>query len=347
MIVTPETRRMSVSTSPVTPDHILQSGFAWWGSKTLLSAIDLGVFSELAAAGSLRGDELRDRLGLHPRGARDFFDALVALEFLEREDGRYRNTPATDAFLDRAKPAYVGDFLQMAGNRPTWHGLSAALRTGEPQHEGVGGDDFFDAVYPDPEKVGEFLRAMSANSAGTAQALATGFPWADVASLADIGCAEGMVPATLAHEHPHLDCVGFDLPVVRPHFERFAERAGVGDRVRFRAGDFFTDPLPHADVLILGHVLHDFDLERKRLLLAKAYDALSEGGSLIVYETLIDDDRREHAFGLLMSLNMLVESRGGFDFTGADCQSWMADAGFTTSRVEHLVGPVWMVVATK
>lgn len=338
---------MPVTAEPVAPDQILQLGFAWWGSKTLHSAIELGLFSELARAGALNAAELCDRLDLHPRGARDFFDALLALGLLEREDGCYRNTPTTAAFLDRDRPGYLGDFLLMAGNRPAWHGLTAALRTGQPQHEGAAGSDFFDAVYPEADKVGEFLRAMSANSAGSARALADRFPWERYGSVLDVGCAEGMVPVTLAQAHKHLVCSGFDLPVVRPHFERFVARAGVGDRVRFHAGDFFTEPLPRADVLILGHVLHDFDLARKRTLLAKAHQALDAGGTLIVYETLIDDSRREHAFGLLMSLNMLVESQGGFDFTGAECQEWMREAGFSETRVEHLVGPVSMVVATR
>lgn len=335
------------ATQPVTPDAILQVGFAWWGSKTLLSAVELGLFSELAASGPLTEDELRALLGLHPRAARDFLDALVALGFLAREDGRYRNTPATDAFLDRTKLGYVGDFLLMAGNRPTWHGLTGALRSGEPQHEGGAQDDFFDAVYPDPDKLAEFLRAMTANSGGTAQALAQAFAWERYGTVVDLGCAEGAVPVALALAHDHLRCAGFDLPLVRPFFERFAARAGVAERLCFHGGDFFADDLPPADVYVLGHILHDWNLEQKRRLIAKAHAALPPGGALIVYETLIDDDRREHAFGLLMSLNMLVESRGGFDFTGADCRGWMAEAGFGETWVQHLAGPVSMAVAIK
>src|SRR5947207_3167734 len=89
----------------VTPDGILQLGFGFWGSKALLSAIELGVFSELAEGGPLDGKALRERLGLHERSATDFFDALVALGMIERADGRYANTPATELFLDRAKPS--------------------------------------------------------------------------------------------------------------------------------------------------------------------------------------------------------------------------------------------------
>jgi len=113
------------------------------------------------------------------------------------------------------------------------------------------------------------------------------------------------------------------------------------------AGDFFADPLPRADVLVMGHILHDWDLDEKRLLLQKAYDALAAGGALIVYDAIIDDERRGNAFGLLMSLNMLIETPGGFDYTGADCCAWMQQTGFRDTYVEHLVGPDSMVVAIK
>lgn len=204
-----------------TPDAIMELGFAWWGSKTLLSAVELGVFAELASAGPLNAEELRGRLGLHPRGARDFFDALVALGMLEREERRYRNTPAADAFLDPSKPGYVGDFLAMAGNRPSWHSLNEGLRTGRPQNETTSGDDFFEGVYSDPEQLRGFLRAMTANSAGTARALAAEFPWERYRTVIDIGCAEGGVPVQLALTHEHLRGGGFDLPVVGPLFDEF------------------------------------------------------------------------------------------------------------------------------
>jgi precorrin-6B methylase 2 len=333
----------------VTPDAIMQLGLAFWGSKTLLSAVELGVFSELADAGSLDGETLRERLGLHPRSATDFFDALVALGMLERDDGRYANTPATELFLDRAKPSYIGGILEMNNDRlyGFWGSLTEGLRTGAPQSEVKEGGNFFETLYADPERLAQFAQAMSGISGGAGQAIAAKFPWRDHASVIDIGCAEGAVPVQVALAHEHITGGGFDLPPLEPIFDAYVARFGLGKRLRFTAGDFFADPLPEADVLVMGHILHDWDLDEKRLLLQKAFEALPEGGALIVYEALIDDERRSNAFGLLMSLNMLIETPGGFDYTGADCRAWMQEAGFRESYVEHLAGPDSMVVGIK
>jgi hypothetical protein len=332
----------------IKPDQILALGTGFWASKTLLSAVELGVFTELAK-GPADLDTLSRRLGLHRRGARDFLDALVALHMLDRQDGVYRNTAESDRFLDRAKPGYVGGLLEMLNARlyGFWGSLTDALRTGQPQNEAKHGGDLFAALYADPERLRGFLSAMSGVSAGSAQAIAEGFPWSDHRTFVDVGTAQGMVPVVLARRHPHLSGIGFDLPPVQPVFEAFVAQNGLADRLAFHAGSFFADPLPQADVVVMGHVLHDWDLEQKRALLAKAYAALPRGGAVIVYEALIDDGRRENAFGLLMSLNMLIETPAGFDFTGADCQGWMHEAGFAETRVVPLAGPESMVIGIK
>ena len=335
--------------STATPEHIVQVGMGFWASKTLLSAVELGVFSTLANAPADL-PTLQKKLGLHQRSARDFLDTLVALRFLARENGIYSSTADTDLFLDRAKPSYIGGVLEMANARlyGFWGSLTEALRSGELQNEGKGGgENIFAALYADPDKLRGFLNAMSGVSAGAAQSIAGSFPWRDYKTFMDLGSAQGMVPATLAQAHPHLTGIGFDLPPVRPIFEEFIARRGVADRVQFRGGSFFEEPLPKVDVIVMGHILHDWDLAQKKILLRKAFDALPKGGVVIVYDAVIDDDRRENAFGLMMSLNMLIETPGGFDYTGQDCQAWMREAGFSNTRVEPLVGSESMVIGFK
>jgi hypothetical protein len=332
-----------------TPEQILSLGLAFWGSKTLLSAVEIGLFSELAK-GSLDLETLSERLMLHSRSARDFLDALVALGMLERDGDQYVNTPETDLFLDRTKPSYIGGILEMANARlyPFWGSLTEALRNGQLQNEAkVGGENFFAAIYADPGRLKGFMEAMTGISLGAAIAIANKFSWERYETFVDVGTAQGGLPVQVALAHDHLSGGGFDLPPVGPIFEEYVDSHGLGDRLRFYPGDFFENPLPAADVLVMGRILHDWDLEGKKTLLAKAYEALPEGGALIVYDTIIDDERRENAFGLLMSLNMLIETAGGFDYTGADCSAWMREAGFQETYVEHLVGPDSMVVGIK
>ncbi|KFE69673.1 methyltransferase [Hyalangium minutum] len=335
--------------SSITPERILQLGMGFWGAKTLLSAVELGLFTELAEE-PLRGDALAARLKLHPRSWRDFLDALVALGMLRREeDGRYANTPETGMFLVRTRPGYIGGMLEMANARlyGFWGSLTEALRTGQPQNEQKTGGNVFDAVYKDPANLRRFLQGMSGASLIPARAIAAKFPWKRYQSFADIGTAQGCLPVQLALEHEHLTGIGFDLPPVRPVFEQYVSEHQLSGRLRFQDGDFFRNPLPEADVLVMGHILHDWDLEQKKALLAAALRALPRGGALVVYDAIIDDARRTNALGLLMSLNMLIETRGGFDYTGADCAGWMREAGFGEVRIEHLAGPDSMVIGVK
>ena len=333
----------------LTPERILQTGLAFWPSKVLLSAIEMGLFTELAS-GPRELEELRTRLDLHQRSARDFFDTLVALGFLTREGGRYANTPETDLFLDRHKPSYVGGILEMANQRlfGFWNRLTEGLRTGVPQNEvREGGPGLFETLYADPARLKQFLSAMTGLSRGANLAIAQRFPWSNHQTFVDVGTAQGDLAVQVARAHAHLRGIGFDLPEVGPIFEEHVAAFHVADRLRFEPGSFFDRPLPKADVVMMGHILHDWDLPTKQMLIAKAFDALPSGGAFIVYESIIDDDRSKNAFGLMMSLNMLIETPGGFDYTGADCAGWMREAGFSSTRVEPLVGPDSMVVAIK
>jgi precorrin-6B methylase 2 len=333
----------------LSPDRILQTGLSFWASKALLSAIELGVFTQLAIAPA-RIDTLSNQLGLHPRAARDFLDALVALGFLTRTDGRYANAPDAEVFLDAAKPSYVGGILEMANHRlyAFWGSLTEALRTGLPQNEfKAGGAGLFDTIYAEPSRLKQFLAAMTGISRGANLAIARSFPWSDYGTFVDVGTAQGDLAAQIALANPRLRGMGMDLSAVQPVFEDYIAQVGVAERVRFVAGDFFKESLPAADVILMGHILHDWDLPTKQMLIEKAHAALPTGGALVVYDAIIDDDRAHNAFGLLMSLNMLIETPGGFDYTGVDCMTWMKAAGFVRTRVEPLAGPDAMVIGIK
>jgi O-methyltransferase domain/Dimerisation domain len=332
----------------IMPDRIVKLGLAFRAAKALLSAVELGVFTALAED-SLDLDALRMRVGIDERGARDFFDALVALGMLERDErGRYANTPETNFYLDRQKPTYIGGELDHFNTYvyPHWNLLTPALRTGKPQ-SGARATGHYSALYADHAALETLIKGMTGGTLPVAKALAAKFPWQDYKTVIDVGTAQGCLPVQIAHAHPHITGGGFDLPPVNPLFDNYARDHGLCDRLRFYAGDFLQDPLPSADVLVLGRVLHNWDLVTKRMLLKKAYDALPAGGALIVYERLIDDERRVNAAALLASVNMVIMTAGGFDFTGADCIGWMREAGFRDMRVEPLTSEHSMVVGMK
>jgi O-methyltransferase/methyltransferase family protein len=333
---------------PTPIDRIFGLGHAFRASKAVLSAAELGVFTVLAD-GPLNCYQLRTRLGIAERGASDFFDVLVALGLLARDHERlYSNLPDTDLYLDRRKPTYIGGELEHFSRYvyPHWSALTTALITGAPQ-SGARENGHYPALYGEEGSLETFARGMTGGALPVAEALAEKFPWRDYESFVDVGTAQGCLPAVLIQRYPHLHGTGFDLPPMRWLFEDYARQHGVADRVRFASGDFLVDPLPVAQVLIFGRVLHNWDRGTRQMLLAKAYRALPVGGAVIVYERLIDDERRTNVPALLASLNMLIMTAGGSDFTAAECIGWMAEAGFHGMRTEPLASDQSMIPGIK
>lgn len=339
--------------TPLDPARIIQTGLGFWASKTLLSAVELGLFGVLGDK-ALTGAELTKALGLHDRANPDFYDTLLATGFLERDgDGpaaRYRNTAETATFLDRAKPSYVGGILEMANSRlfRFWADLTEALKTGKPQNETKnGGQSFFGELYANPERLEQFVEAMSGISTGNFMALAEKFDFSKYKALCDIGGAGGVLSIMVATRHQHMSCITADLPMISAIAKKKIAQLGLSDRIQTRDVDFFKDPLPKADVITMGMILHDWDLENKMMLIRKAYDALPEGGAFIAIEAIIDDARRQNAFGLMMSLNMLIEFGVAFDFTAADFSRWCKEVGFRRTEIIPLAGPSSAAVAYK
>jgi len=335
------------------PSRILEVGFGFWGSKVLRTAVELGVFTTLDNK-SMTGEELGRAIDIHPRGIWDFFDTLVALGFLIREgdgpQGRYRNTEETARFLDKNQPTYIGGILEMCNDRlfRFWSDLGPALKTGMPQNEVKHSQKpIFETLYEDLPLLEQFMGAMRGISLGNFEAFAQKFDFSTYQSLCDVGGATGLLSSLVAKRHPHIRCTTFDLPKVEPIARKWLAKEGLSDRVQVVSGDFLKDSLPKADVITMGMILHDWNLEKKKHLIHLAYEALPEGGAFVAIENLIDDARRENAFGLMMSLNMLIEFGDAFDFTGADFWGWCREAGFNRYEVIHLAGPCSAAVAYK
>ncbi|PCH67908.1 MAG: methyltransferase [Bacteroidetes bacterium] len=337
----------------VTPSKVMQIGMGFWASKTLLTAVSMELFTHLAK-GELSGQDIKTKLGLHERGLYDFLDTLVALGFLKRsglkETAFYSNAEDANLFLDKNKPSYVGGILEMCNNRvyAYWNDFEEGLKTGLPQNETkTGGKSIFEELYSNEEKLREFLKAMGGIQMGNFMAFANKFDFSIYSTLCDIGGAGGYLAAQVTMNNDHMKCVSFDLPPVSPVATENMNKMSLGDKVVIQSGDFFKEEFPKADVITMGNILHDWGLQDKKMLIKKAYDALPQGGALVVIENIIDDDRSENAFGLMMSLNMLIETPEGFDFSAADFEGWAKEIGFTQTSKMQLTGPSSAVIAIK
>jgi len=331
----------------------MQTATAFWASKVLLTGVEFGLFSTLGGK-SMTAMQIGDRLGIHPRGRFDFLDALVALKFLDRDgdgpEGLYRNTFETNAFLNKASPSYIGGLPEMLNKRlfGFWNDLGAALRTGEAQTEvKIHGKPMFEELYASESGLKTFLEAMTGFQLANFVELGKKFDFSRFGSVTDVGGALALLSRTVGSQHKHLVFKTFDLPPVEPLVQKQIDAAGMTDRITVVSGDFFHGELPKADVITMGNILHDWNLEKKKQLIQKAYDALPEGGAFIAIENLIDDARRENAFGLLMSLNMLIEFGDAFDYTAANFRDWCSEAGFSDFDVIPLAGPTSAAVAYK
>jgi hypothetical protein len=335
------------------PSHIMQTATSFWASKVLLTAVEFDLFTVLGDE-AMTANQLGDQLGIHPRGIYDFFDSLVASGFLHREgdgaNGKYKNTPNTAAFLNKSSSTYIGGMPEMLNTRlfGFWNNLGEALKTGQPQNEiKHTGKSMFEELYSDNAKLGQFLDAMTGFQAANFQLLAEKFDFTPHNSVSDIGGALALLSRIVGSIHPHLSLNSFDLPPVAPLAQKHIDQAGMTDRIKAIAGDFFVDDFPKADVITMGNILHDWNLENKKMLIQKAYDALPEGGALIAIENLIDDARRENLFGMLMSLNMLIEFGDAFDYTGQNFCDWCSEVGFKRFEIINLAGPTCAAIAYK
>jgi hypothetical protein len=346
---------METKSNQPSPAIIMQIGTGFWASKILLSAIKFQLFTELAIKTKMSGHDIKTTLSLKcsDRHLFDFLDALTGFGFLQREGlletALYSNTHDTDTFLDKSKPSYIGGILEMMNNRlySFWGSLEDGLLTGLPQNEAKRSEDFFGLIYQDPEKLKGFINAMSGIQMGNFMTFAQKFDFSKYKTLADVGGSGGLLSLMVAKHQPHMTCTTFDLLPVEPIANETVQKFGLGDRVKTQSGDFFADAFPKADVITMGNILHDWDEEKKVLLMKKAYEALPEGGAFIAIESIIDNERKQNLFGLMMSLNMLIETGTGFDYTFADFVRWSNAAGFKSTSLLPLAGPSSAAIAYK
>jgi hypothetical protein len=338
-----------------TPENIMKIGSGFWASKILLSAVKFQIFTRLAEKRSMSAKEIKTLLGFKctDRNVYDYLDALTTFGFLKREGlletARYSNDVDADFFLDKNKPTYIGGMLEMLNNRlyNFWGNLEEGLLSGLPQNEAKSGGSLFEVLYTDADKLKEFAHAMSGIQMGNFTAFAQAFDFSKYKTLVDVGGSAALLSLTVAKHQPHMTCISWDLPAVAPIANETIKKFQLQGRVTTANGDFFKDQFPKADIVIMGNILHDWDQETKLMLMKKAHDALPEGGAFVAIEAIIDDERNKNVFGMMMSINMLIETGKGFDYTFADFNKWAKKTGFRSTKVIPLAGPSSAAIAFK
>jgi len=347
---------METQTKQPSPESIMQIGTGFWASKILLTAVNFQLFTRLAEKKAMSAQQIKTLLDFNctDRNVYDFLDALTGFGFLYREGiletALYSNSINTDTFLDKNKLSYIGGILEMMNNRlyRFWGNLEEGLLTGLPQNEvKEGGQPVFVELYKTPEKLREFVNAMSGIQMGNFMAFAQKFDFSKYKTLTDAGGAAGLLSLMVAKHQPHMHCTSFDLPPVEPIAKATIQQFQLTDRVKTANGDFFSDPIPKADIVVMGNILHDWDEDQKLILMKKAYEAIPAGGAFAAIEAIIDDERKQNVFGMMMSLNMLIETGKGFDYTFADFNKWAKMVGFTSTALVPLAGPSSAAVAYK
>ena len=348
---------MQPATSQPDPSKIMQIGMGFWASKALLAAVNFELFTMLTGT-QLTGKDIKKRLALQTtdRHVYDWLDALVSLGFLQREGvmdaSVYSNSMDTEVFLDKKKPSYVGGILEMGNNRlyRFWGDLEEGLKTGKPQNESKhsqGNMNFFSDLYKDPVRLQEFMDAMTGIQTGNFMALAKKFDFNKYKTLLDVGGADGALSIQVCLNHPNITCTTMDLPPVEPLAKKKIAAFGLSNRITAISGDFTEDVLPQAEIITMGNIIHGLDEATKQVLLKKVYARLPADGVLMTIENIIDDERKQNTFGLLMSLNMLIENGEAFDYTPSDFDRWAKAAGFKRTEIIPLAGPTSAAVAYK
>jgi hypothetical protein len=346
---------METKSNQPSPSGIMQIGTGFWASKILLSAIKFQLFTLLAEGKKMSAKEIRTTLNFKciDRHLYDFLDALTVFGFLHREGlletAVYSNTPDTETFLDKKKPSYIGGILEMMNNRlySFWGNLEEGLLTGLPQNEAKRSEDFFGLIYQDADKLREFTNAMTGIQMGNFMAFAQKFDFSKYKTLTDVGGSAGLLSLMVAKHQPHMSCTTFDLPPLEPIAKETIRQFQLTERVKTQNGDFFKDTFPKSDIITMGNILHDWDEEKKLMLMKKAYEALPDGGAFVAIEGIIDDERKQNVFGMMMSLNMLIETGTGFDYTFADFNKWAKTTGFKSTSLLPLAGPSSAAIAYK
>jgi 3-hydroxy-5-methyl-1-naphthoate 3-O-methyltransferase len=360
----------------ISPDPIFQMATGFWVSKTLMTAVELEVFSKLSGNRGVNIKELQGVLGMEQRPTEVFATALVSLGLLKltsssssssntdvNNDTRlYSNSELADTFLDKNKPSgYMGDFIIMMDKQfyGRWGRLIEALKTNSPVEGGGGSQDlqsvgsmFEHAKDNQASTVAQmqmFTHAMYGVSVIPAQALTKVINFSEHKKLMDIGGGSGVYAIEVVKGNPNMSATVIDLEPACNVANEYINKFHMQDKIRTQALDFFNQDLPKdCDVALLSHIIHFLDEEKDKMLLRKIYDSLPErNGVVLISEWLLNDTKTGPITSALMSLTMIVDQPVGRNYSFAEVSKMLTDVGFTNIERRPLAGPAEVVIGYK
>jgi 3-hydroxy-5-methyl-1-naphthoate 3-O-methyltransferase len=329
----------------VTPERLMQFGFAYAPPLVIGAAVSNKVFDTLANAPK-SAEEVSKTTGSSIRGLRAIMNALVGLELLAKSGDKYSLTPESEAFLLSNKPGTLAGFFPMNMKRliPHWLKLDDIVRTGSPaeaRNEEHPGTEFFT----------ELVENIIPMSYGSVQALADHLKLAETKQairVLDVAAGSGIWGIVLAQKSPQVQVTAVDWAGMIPTTKRITQKFGVMDRFKFIEGDIGEAGFGSGyDIVTLGHILHSEGEERSRHLLKKTFNALKSGGTIVIGEWIVNDERTEPLPSLMFAVQMLVNTKEGDTFSFNEIKNWLEEAGFKNARTVEAPGPSPLVLATK
>jgi SAM-dependent methyltransferase len=327
----------------MTPERIMQMGFAFAPPLMLEAALRNGVFEALAK-GPKTVAETAQVTGASVRGLRALMNALAGIELLKKQpDGRYALAPEAATYLVKDSPDYRGDFFRHVSTQllPAWLSLPEIVRTGTPavsvNREGPG-SAFFQ----------EFVESLFANNYAVAVALAERLvaQRGPALKVLDLAAGSGVWSVAIAERAPQSTVTAVDWPAVLPVTKRVTERHKVATRYRYLEGDLMEVAFGTGyDVALLGHILHSEGEARSKTLLSRVREALAPGGTVAIAEFLVDEERTGPPRSLLFAVNMLVHTDLGDTFSFGEIAEWLRAEGFVDERMLDLQGPSPLILA--
>ena len=366
----------SQTTMQVSPDPIFQMVTGFWVSKTLMTAVELEVFTKLSGNKAVNINEFQNMFGIKQRPAEVFATALVSLGLLnvnnvtknkegkgervskDNEKRLYSNSQLSDVFLDKNKPSYIGDFIIMMDKHlyDRWGKLPLSLKTNRPVETAAEGDvsagTMFDMAKSNQliEQMQMFTHAMYGVSVGPAMALAKVFDFSSYNKLMDIGGGSGVYAIEVVKQNPNMSAVVLELEPACKVADQYIKRFDLQDKIHTQVLDFFKDNLPtDYDVAFLSHIIHFLDEEKDKILLKKIHDSLpnDRNSAIIISEWLLNDEKTGPVPSALMSLTMIVEQPQGRNYSFSEISKMLTDVGFTNIEKRPLAGPAEIVIGHK